>query len=809
MHRRLSILLAAIGLALAAAAGSAVVLEETGRWGDPSTEPALIGRVEALLGLRVESVVERAFPGLALPGDEGEVAAVSPDAPTAVGRPRVVRDAPSQFTGDLRDLPPPPAAGPLAPLREEAKPPLAPTVAAATADPVLQGPTPLAAAPAATVSDGLSRTTAGSAVTPPDPVIDVGPNHVVEAVNTAWAIYDKTSRAALASGTFDALIDGTGTPCDTANHGDPVVLYDTIADRWILTDFAWYDADEFTGPFYQCFAVSKTANPVTGGWWFYAFETGQSPAGVTPASHRYLADYPKLGIWPDGIYMTANMFEYDAGTGQWDWSNGRVFAFDRVAMEAGATTSAIAIDLAAQSGNLLPANARVQTGLPATGTPNYVAELWGTQNEVRVWKFHVDWTTPANSWIASAPNGSPTDVSTAAWNSAPTTVPSPTVALDSLYEQPMMQLAYTALPGGESLWLTFTAGTGGGANLAAPRWLELGVTGGTVAAQPVQQGTWAPGGDLHRFMPSLAVDRVGDMALGYSVTSAATNPGIRYAGRLADDPAGTLGQGEQTLKNGGGSQTVHNRWGDYSAMTLDPADGCTFWYVNQHFAVNGTNWQTAIGSFAYPSCLAAPTATTAPVATSTGAAVVGATLSVTTGTWTNSPTAYAYQWQRGTGGGWTAIDGATRSTYTAAAADGGAEVRCLVSASTGTATGSSPSNAIAVAAPAATAAEEAAPTPRVTAVAVPRPTPASLANGLRVTFTPPARTTVTIVVRARGRIVGRITTAVRDARVTIRVPITRAFRRSAAPGERLAVRITGTTDAGARIAPQSAVTRVR
>src|SRR5262249_15372585 len=144
---------------------------------------------------------------------------------------------------------------------------------------------------------------------------------------------------------------------------------------------------------------------------------------------------------------------------------------------------------------------------------------------------------------------------------------------------------------------------------AAPRWYQLDVSGGTVAANTVQGTTWDPDGAnvLHRFMPSLAVDRMGDMALGYDSSNSLTNPSIKYAGRLAGDPVNTFSQTEQTLIDGTGTQTgtcggaTCVRWGDYSGMALDP-NGCTFWMANEYYQVNGLDDHTRIGSFQFPGC---------------------------------------------------------------------------------------------------------------------------------------------------------------------------------------------------------------
>jgi hypothetical protein len=466
-------------------------------------------------------------------------------------------------------------------------------------DPALQGSGATSSAPTGGGSfQGLDHAGWGAGW-PPDPNGDVGPSYYIQAVNTSVGIFDKTTGAQTAAFTFNDLIDGTGTPCDTANQGDPVALYDPIGDRYIVSDFAWTNFSG--GPFYQCFAVSKTSDPVNGGWYFYAWQT--ESGGLLP-------DYPKLGVWPDGIYMSANVF---ATTGSEQFKNVQVWSFNRQQMEAGnASPQALTANLPGTSGgvsvfSLLPSNARSVTGLPPAGAPNYFASIWGTY-AIRVWKFHVDWTTPSSSTFTG-----PTNVPIAAFNVGPGDVPElQGNNIDTLSYRLMMQNQYTNLNGRESLWLTHTVGSGGLDNVAQVRWYELPVTGGSIASSPRQQSTWSPD-SKNRFMPSLAVDKSGDMAIGYSVSDASMYPAIRYSGRLAGDALSQLTQGETTLVQGQGFQcctfsdgSTNNRWGDYSAMTIDP-DGCTFWYTNEYYDAHPTskdqdNWLTRIGSFQLPGC---------------------------------------------------------------------------------------------------------------------------------------------------------------------------------------------------------------
>jgi hypothetical protein len=511
------------------------------------------------------------------------------------------------FRGDVRHIP----RGNL--VRSEARPePKSPNdvlPGKSSPDAALQtAPAAVTASTGASSFVGLDQASWGAGW-PPDPNGDVGPNNYVQTVNTSVGIWSKDGTRQ-ANFTFDSLFSqaGTGTPCDNSNQGDPVTLYDPFGDRWIVTDFAWADAQFSTGPFYQCMAVSKTGDPVAGGWYFYAWkiETGAS-----------LPDYPKLGVWPDGIYMSANVF---SSTGAQSFQNVQVWAFNRQQMESGdpnaqgVTFSVARIVGGVSVFSLLPSNARAVTGAPPAGSPNYFSSIYGSY-AIRTWKFHVDWTTPSSSTFTG-----PTNTAIATFNVGPSDVPERDGnALDTLSYRVMMQNQYTNIGGRESLWLTHTVGNGATSNIAQVRWYELPASGGSIGAVR-QQSTWAPDA-LNRFMPSLAVDKKGDMAIGYSVSDASMYPAIRYSGRLGGDPLNQLTQAEQTLVQGLGFQcctfsdgSTNNRWGDYSAMTIDP-DGCTFWYTGEYYHAHPTtkaedNWQTRIGSFQLPGCSgvqAAPT----------------------------------------------------------------------------------------------------------------------------------------------------------------------------------------------------------
>ena len=465
--------------------------------------------------------------------------------------------------------------------------------------------------------DGIGWTNIGW---PPDPNGDVGPNNYIQAVNTSFAIYSKTGVLQAGPTTLDALFSplGTSTPCGNhQNVGDPVVLYDQIADRWLITDFAF--ATSVLGnpipPYYECIAVSKTSDPVAGGWYLYPLL----------ADNTLLNDYPKLGLWPDAYYMTANMFNLSTND-----VHVRVWALDRNSMLSGGPLNDVFFDLPTCSAtdatcpyySLLPSN--VRGTLPPAGSPNYLANIETantaaavpySSNVVHFWKYALTGSWPNPTATFTGPFNVTVNTfleglwTTKSGNITMSLVPQrgTTTRLDTLGDRLMMQLQYRNIGGVESLWATHTVGVPvGSSTVTGIRWYQFNVSGGSFTV--AQQGDYAPNDGLWRWMPSLAVDSKGDMGIGYSVSSSTTYPSIRAAGRLVGDPAGQLPQGEAVLVNGGGSQTRAlltgpiTRWGDYSALTIDPADDCTFWYTNEYYKTSGTHWSTRIGSKKFPSC---------------------------------------------------------------------------------------------------------------------------------------------------------------------------------------------------------------
>jgi len=454
-------------------------------------------------------------------------------------------------------------------------------------------------------------------VYPPDTNGDVGPNHYVQMVNLHFAIYSKTGALLYGPAANNLLWTGFGGSCETRNDGDPVVLYDKIADRWILSQFT------AVNPYGECIAVSTTGDP-TGSYYRYFFQL----------STTVFYDYPKLGIWPDGYYLTANRFTTT-------FQGASAIVLDRAAILTGAAASYQQFTTSTVYGALLPSSLDGST-LPPAGSPDFIAEI-GT-SALHLWKLHVDWANPANSTFTG-----PTTLSVAGYNQlCPTTrncVPQPgtTVKLDGIGDRLMHRLAYRNMGAYETLLVTHNVNAASSGAQAGVRWYEIRDPNGT--ATLYQQGTFAPDTN-HRWMGSAAMDKLGDIAIGYSLSSSTVYPSIAYTGRLVTDPLGTMTQGETIMMAGTGSQTgTASRWGDYANMAVDPTDDCTFWFTTEYLVTTGAGpWVTRIGSFSLPGCISRPTPT--PTATSTSTATSTATptataTSTSTATSTATPTATA------------------------------------------------------------------------------------------------------------------------------------------------------------------------
>jgi hypothetical protein len=404
---------------------------------------------------------------------------------------------------------------------------------------------------------------------PPDTNGAVGATEYVQWVNSEFAVFDKVTGAIVAGPTEgNALWAGFGGGCEENNDGDPIVQYDKIANQWILTQFS-----VSTTPYMECIAVSTTSD-ATGTYNRYAFSLGDSD----------YPDYPKLGVWPDAYYMSFNVF-LDGNT----FLGASACAFDRNAMLAGNDATMICFQQPSSVASLLPSDMD-GTLQPPAGEPAFFMNFG--KGVLKLWSFHVDFTTSTNSTF-TGPTILPVAAFTARCLRSCIAQPGTPQLLDALGDRPMYRLAYRQFPNGvESLVFNHSIASG-------LRWYEIRNPNGTPAV--FQQGTFAPDTNT-RWMGSIAMDQSGDMALGYSVSSKSVYPSVYFTGRVATDAPGTM-EGEQLIVSGVGYQDHLNRWGDYSAMTVDPVDDCTFWYTQEYMESTGSfNWNSRIANLSFPNC---------------------------------------------------------------------------------------------------------------------------------------------------------------------------------------------------------------
>ena len=425
-------------------------------------------------------------------------------------------------------------------------------------------------------------------VAPPDTTGDVGPSHYVQWVNLRYSIYNLTRDPSNQITAFtlvpgfpkqgNVVWQGFGGRCQTDNDGDPIVQYDQLADRWVLTQFA-----VSAQPFTQCVAVSTSPDP-TGTYFRYAFSYS-----------RDFNDYPKMSVWPDGYYISYNMFRNGRS-----FTGNTVCAFERDKMLIGASARQVCANTTATH-SMEPADLEGTT-LPPAGTPNLLLSI-GTST-VQFWRFAVNWTAGTGTLTGPTTLGGVAAFSRACGGGVCIPQPGTTVRLDSLGDRLMYRLSYRNFGTHESMVInhSVTSGTGVGV-----RWYELrNASGQSMAtATPVvhQQGTFAPTNDF-RWMASAAIDKTGGIAIGYNISNASTIlPSIRYAYRGPADPLGTMGNETNALIGLGIQNGSLSRWGDYSTISVDPVDGCTMVFTTQFQPANGNfNRTTFNHSFKLSTC---------------------------------------------------------------------------------------------------------------------------------------------------------------------------------------------------------------
>jgi hypothetical protein len=490
---------------------------------------------------------------------------------------------------------------------------------------------------------------------PPDPNGDVGPNHYVQTSNSMFRVYDKNGVALTAPTLYSSLFSALPAPCNASNDGDPIALYDSLADRWMLSQFCLPSYP--SPPYHQLIAISKTPDPV-GAYYLYDF--------LISAGNNELNDYPHIGVWGDGYYMSDNQFlNGDAFNGA------GIFAFDRAKMLAGDPTASFiyfnlnqGCDVDGNNcvfGGMLPADLDGVSPPPAGEACPFAmfsADEYGNAGDgMRLFNFHVDFTTPANSTFteraesAANPNRGlivanfdPREVPSLSRRNITQPPPTSTTAkLDAIMDRLMHRLAYRNFGTHESLVVTHTVNAlVNPAYQAAIRYYEFrrALPGGSYLVNEQATFAGAPNDTVHRWMGSAAMNAAGDIAVGYSASNTSVFPSLRYAARFASDPPNGLAQGEQTMTAGTGVQTsTGNRWGDYSSLSVDPSDDCSFWYTGEYYtsasqASSAVGWLTRFGKFGLGgNCTPSPRGTIQGTVTNsvTGMPILNATVKTSNG----------------------------------------------------------------------------------------------------------------------------------------------------------------------------------
>lgn len=427
-----------------------------------------------------------------------------------------------------------------------------------------------------------------SGVNPADPTGEVGIKYYIQSINTQngsqFTVYDKTNGNKVAGPTNMSSL-GSIAGCSSNTLGDPIILFDEIAKRWLLTEFT----DQTNKSL--CVYVSKTEDPISGGWYSYKFQAPEFP------------DYPHYGMWGNAYYIGANE------------SGGAAYVLDRSKLLAGQATTMIRKTIPKLDGFqfqiTMPVDVEGTTG-PAANSPGVFVrhrddELHnsGSNNSskdyLELWTFAPDFTNPNNSQLSGPVNIEISEIDSNfncnSNNFGCLTQKGSSTTLDPLKEAVMNKPVYRNFGSHESILVNLPTKVGN--NLSAIRWIELRRnSGGNWALH--QEGTYTKNDGNSRYMGSSTMDKDGNIALAYMTTGSNLYPSLRFTGRHAADANGTMTQAEQSLFEGTGS-IPSDRNGDYHHMSIDPVDQCTFWFTGQ-YGMSGGKWGTRISSFKFDNC---------------------------------------------------------------------------------------------------------------------------------------------------------------------------------------------------------------
>ncbi len=409
---------------------------------------------------------------------------------------------------------------------------------------------------------------------PPDANGTAGPNHYVQTINSVYSIYDKSQTLVAGPTAINTLF--TGLPGATYNDGDPVVLYDDQAGRWLLAEFSISGAND-----YMLVGVSITDDP-TGSWYIYSFDVDDTP------------DYPKFGIWQDGYYMATNTS-----------SGSDIYVLERSQMLSGNSAQMVGFDNpwrpASNDGFMcVPPVDNDGPYAPANAPGLFIAfnddAIGGGTDQLWIYELHVDWTTPINSTFNRVQQINVAAFDSNFGNTWDNIVQAGTTQkLDAIPQVIMNVPQYRNFGTYQTIVCCHTVDVDN-TNHAGIRWYELRNTGSTWSVR--QQGTFAP--DSHsRWMGSIMLNGSNEIGLAYSISSSTLYPGIRYTGQSSSEYAsasGIMDIAEETIQTGTNYQSAYNRWGDYSALQVDPHDDETFWFTTEYIGPAGSRF-TRIATF--------------------------------------------------------------------------------------------------------------------------------------------------------------------------------------------------------------------
>ena len=438
---------------------------------------------------------------------------------------------------------------------------------------------------------------------PSDSNMAVGPTEIVEVVNVDFQVFNKTGGSIAGPTSITNIFAPLAGDCSANTDGDPVVLYDRAADRWVLSMIG------VGSTFSECIAVSKTNDP-TGAYYLYGYSFGAN-----------LNDYPKLSTWATAS-NSAYLATYDIFINGASFGGSDLCGLDRTKMLAGNSSAAQLCQMTPNSEfSYLPSDMDGPTP-PVDGTPGLFIHPQKT-NQLFLRTLTLDFANGTATMSAATTITVPSF--TEACHSSCVPQSGTTQKLDALGDLTMYRFPVRHFADHDRALVNDSVIASG--SQIGVRWYELFDPAGAVTLN--QSGTYAPDSTTYRWMASAAEDKVGDIAIGYSASSGSIHPANRFAGRVPTDPLGTL-ESEVSIIEGGGSESSGlSRWGDYSAMQVDPSDDCTFWYVAQYEAVSGTfNWHTRIASWSFPGCSGGgggPAVSLAPTSLKWGKIAVGTT----------------------------------------------------------------------------------------------------------------------------------------------------------------------------------------